>query len=150
MREYIPEDFMQLISYLKTEDFKVDKMTIVTPEAKLTDVYRLMQKNRIRHVPVVKAGEAIGIISDKDVNFVSFGGSDNDMIASDVMSTDVYSVSSETPLSTMVSHMARMKINSALIHDDNGKIAGIFTSTDALKILANAIEAEEDTQKTEA
>lgn len=140
---------MQLISYLKTEDFKLKEMTIVTPEAKLMDVYRLMQKNRIRHIPVVKGGEAVGIISDKDVNFVSFTGSDNDMCASDVMSTDIYSVSPETPLSTMVSHMARMKINSALIHDEKGKIAGIFTSTDALKILANAIEAEVDQNKEE-
>ena len=135
---------MQLISYLKTEDFKVDDMTIVTPDAKITDVYRLMQKNRIRHVPVVKGGEAVGIISDKDVNFVSYAGFATELVASDVMSSDVYSVTPETPLATMVSHMARKKINSALIHDENGKIAGIFTSTDALKILASAIEAEEN------
>lgn len=139
---------MQLISYLKTEDFIVNDMTIVTPDAKLTDVYRLMQKNRIRHIPVVKGGEAVGMISDKDVNFVSYTGFTNEMVASDVMSADVYSVSIDTPMSNMVSHMARKKINSALIHDQQGKIAGIFTSTDALKILANAIEAEVEEEET--
>ena len=135
---------MQLISYLKTEDFKVKELTIVTPEAKLPDVSMLMEKNRIRHIPVVKGGEAVGIISDKDVNFVSYSGFTGEMMASDVMSTNIYSVTPDTPMSTMVSHMARKKISSALLHDENGKIAGIFTSTDALNILASAIEAEEE------
>ena len=75
------------------EKFINTKM-LVEPTTPTFDVYRMMKQNNIRHVPVVKDGKAIGIISDRDVFFVNKSGDSLDLTASDIMTEDPISVDS--------------------------------------------------------
>lgn len=122
-----------------------DVVHMVTPTTGVLEVYNIMKSKKIRHIPVVENGEAVGVISDRDVQFINYAGDAIQLKASDVMTTGPYSVDSLTSIPHAVNVMAQKKINSVLIHDTDKKIVGIFTSTDALQILSShykSIEVE--------
>ncbi len=66
-------DFLQVVSRtLNVEKVKVREIMskpVVTcePETRLVDLVSLMQKRRIRHVPIVKKGKLIGMVSSFDL-----------------------------------------------------------------------------------
>ncbi len=116
--------------------FTVNKVFMVDEDTSIMEVYNLMQKEQIRHVPVVHGGRAIGIISDRDIRFVSFASDVTRYTAKDIMTENPYTVPANSDIGDVVRCMSQRKINSALIHDSSGKIVGIFTATDALNLLA--------------
>lgn len=99
-----------------------------------------MRKLRLRHLPVLKDGEIVGILTDRDIKLVmSFNGVDAEkMTVQDACISEPYSTSPSTPLNDVVAHMAEHKYGCALIVD-NGKLVGIFTETDAYKALAELL-----------
>ncbi len=132
---------MHLKSY-STKDFIRNDLTFIEPDISVTEIYSLMQKHRIRHIPVVENGKAVGIISDRDVRFVSHTPDNIDLTGKDIMTADPYSVDIDTPLGALIKKMSQKKIGSALIHNEQGKVIGIFTSSDALTILAENLDDE--------
>lgn len=116
-----------------------EALVVCEPTTPASKVYETMQKSRIRHLPVVVEGKAIGIISDRDVQFVSAWTSDGELTAKDLMTPDPISVSATADLKEVVQEMSKKKINSTLIHDEQSRIVGIFTTTDALDMLASII-----------
>ena len=99
-----------------------------------------MGKHRIRHLPVLKGGKLLGIISDRDIRLVEALESVDPsfLIVQDVMVTDVYAVTPDTPLKTVASKMASKKYGSAVVMEKD-KVVGIFTTIDALKALADQL-----------
>lgn len=128
---------MSLSQEYRTDNYvKEDELVLATPETSVIEIYQMMQKNRIHHIPVVEKGKAVGIISDRDVKFVSYSDGVTQMTAADIMTPSPYSVSETTQLEEVILTMANKEFNSVLIHNNEGKVTGIFTSKDALKILA--------------
>jgi CBS domain-containing protein len=117
--------------------FVKGKISMVELNTPVMEIFNLMKKKSIRHVPVVNDGLAIGIISDRDVQFINHIGDALQLTAKDIMTDNPYSVDSMTSIPHVVNVMAKKKISSVLIHDSEKKISGIFTSTDALEILAS-------------
>ena len=111
------------------------KLQFVTPETGVLDIYNLMKSKKIRHLPVIDKGESVGIISDRDVQFVHATKDTFQLKAKDIMTSEPYSVDIMTTVAHVVNIMAQKKISSVLIHDKSKKVVGIFTSTDALNIL---------------
>ena len=124
-----------------------DGVHMVEPSAGVLEVFNLMKSKKVRHIPVVEKGEAVGVISDRDVQFINHAGDAFQLKASDVMTTEPYSVDSLTSIPHVINVMDQKKINSVLIHDENHKIVGIFTSTDALQILADHYKNIEEEKK---
>lgn len=99
-----------------------------------------MREHSIRHVPVLRGGEVVGIVSDRDLQFL-FAFTDvkpEEVTVEELMSTEVYTIPTSTPVKEVVSHMAEHKIGSAVILDGKD-VAGIFTTVDALKALAKHV-----------
>ena len=113
---------MQILEDQMAENYVTNNLTIVTPDASVTEVYDLMQRTQIRHVPVVEAGKAVGIISDRDIRFVSYSTNVTQLLASDIMTSEPYSVQLNTPLKEIVTYMSKKKINSTLIHNSDDKV----------------------------
>lgn len=103
----------------------------------LTTAHRLMREHGVRHLPVLEHGDLVGIVSQRDLLFLeTIRGVDADVdIVEDAMTTDTYAVSPETPIATVADHMARMRYGCAVIME-RGRVAGIFTATDALRLVA--------------
>ncbi len=100
-----------------------------------------MSKLRLRHLPVLKGGKLVGILTERDINLaLSFKDSDPTVMTVDAAYTpDPFFVSPTAPLNVVVAEMAEKKYGCALIVD-NDKLVGIFTEVDAYKALAELLE----------
>ncbi len=100
---------------------------------------KMMSEYGIRHLPVLKGSELVGLLSDRDVSLAgNFEGS-ADTKVDDVMMTMTYSVKPDAPLNHVASEMAERKYGSAIVKQENGKIVGIFTAVDALRVLSDVL-----------
>jgi acetoin utilization protein AcuB len=101
----------------------------------------MMRDHQIRHLPVQEGGRLVGILTDRDVKLAaSFKGA-QDLKVEEVMSPDPFTISPEVSLDYVVLEMAKHKYGSAVIAQGNGKIVGIFTAVDALRVLGETLEA---------
>lgn len=106
----------------------------------LAHAQKVMRDLKVRHLPVLKGGELIGILTDRDINLVlSFETPEaSQMKVEEACSERPYTTNPSTPLDQVVSHMAEKKYGSAIV-TDNGKVVGIFTEVDAMKALAELL-----------
>ena len=101
------------------------------------DLLRLMKDNGIRHLPITRGEEVVGIISDRDVR-LALGLTAKEklqIVARDIMTEDPVSVDSNATLDEVAFEMSQNKIGSVIVNDDSGNLLGIFTVTDALNAL---------------
>jgi CBS domain-containing protein len=112
-------------------------LTIGRKEPLMT-AHRLMNEHHVRHLPVLEHGELIGLVSQRDLYFLeTIRGVDLEQdVVEDAMSSDTYAVLPDAPISVVAKHMARHRYGCAVVLE-RGKVAGIFTATDALRILAS-------------
>ncbi len=99
-----------------------------------------MREHSIRHMPVLNGGTVVGIVSDRDLQFlVTLGDAvSEDIAVEEAMSPEVYQAAPGTPVQEVVVFMAEHKIGSAVVLDGR-KVVGIFTTTDALRALAKYV-----------
>lgn len=100
---------------------------------------KMMAALNVRHLPVLKAGEIVGVISDRDLKLVK--GEPSKVSVEDLCVDDPVTVDVDTSLFVVASIMAEKRVGSVLI-TDAGKIAGIFTTTDACRVLAGLLQPE--------
>jgi len=101
----------------------------------------MMREYRIRHLPVQDAGKLVGILTDRDLKLASSFEGAWDFRSEDIMTPDAYAVSPDAPLSKVVEEMAEHKYGSVIVQEPQGKVVGIFTSVDALKVLSELLAA---------
>jgi acetoin utilization protein AcuB len=112
-------------------------------EQMLAVAHRIMQENRVRHLPVLEGGKLVGVISLRDLHLIETLR-DVDPATTTVeeaMTMDVYVTAPNTPLAEAAQVMAKHKYGSAVVVD-RGKIVGMFTTIDALNALAHLLEDE--------
>ncbi len=112
----------------------------VTPSTPLSDARDIMAREQIRHLPVVDRDRVVGVVSARDILVVEdlrvFASYDTTVGAA--MAANPISVPSDTAIGHVVKTMAKEDIGCVLIVDD-GKIVGIFTDVDAVKLLSRAL-----------
>ncbi len=111
----------------------------VGKDISLKKAYELMKKEGFRHLPVQDAGTLVGVLTDRDVKLAaSFKGSD-DLTVEDVMSPEPFTVKPTDALDDVVTEMAEHKYGCAIVQD-NGKVVGIFTATDGMRVLGDILK----------
>src|SRR3989344_5790979 len=103
---------------------------------------RWRRRRVILTLPVTDGEKLAGIITLRDIRRAEACGVDtsvgSDMRVEKLCSRDIYIVSPQEPLANVVRQMAERYIGSALVAR-NGRLAGIFTSSDALKRYADLL-----------
>jgi acetoin utilization protein AcuB len=96
-----------------------------------------MHEHHIRHLPVLRGGEVVGVLSERDITYVESlpGVKIEELRVEEAMSQDPYTFAPETPLREVAAKMAEFRLGAALIVQAEHCI-GIFTTTDALEVLS--------------
>ena len=116
----------------------------IDEDRSLSDAKDLMHINGVRHLPVLHEGKLCGILSQRDVAVAeSLGGLSSTKIpVSRVMTTILFTCGPNAHVEVVAREMAAHHYGSALVVDPDHptKIVGVFTSTDALRALADLID----------
>ncbi len=125
----------------------------IQPDMPIHDALNLFKQEHIRRAPVVKNGKLIGIVSDHDllnaspspVSSLSVWEMNyllSKVTVAEVMTKNVVTVESDTPIEQAARIMADNKIGGLPVMDD-GKVVGIITETDLFKIFIELMGARE-------
>jgi len=117
--------------------------TVMTPfpysvnlDASFDDASELMGHHSVRHLPVTKNCEVVGVITDRDMTSAmhihSQSNDAGDLSVRDLYIADPYVVSIDEPLDDVLLTMAERHIGSAIV-TKAGKLVGMFTSVDACR-----------------
>ena len=110
----------------------------VSIDAPILDARKLMLEHHVRHLPVTKDHELKGIITDRDIKLLLGPEMDypnpRDLTVEDGFVANPYVVDINSPLSDVVLEMAKRHIGAALV-TGHGRLAGIFTASDACRVL---------------
>jgi len=123
----------------------IQKYMTTTPhsirgEETLATAAKMMHEHGIRHLPVVDSGMLLGILTDRDLKFVSsFRDVDpTTLTVEEAMTEDPYTVHPDTPLDEVAKTMASDKFGSAIVVQ-NEHVVGIFTTADACRALSELL-----------
>lgn len=126
-----------------------DYMTVVpvTVETgmRLSDALDRMYSDNIRHLPVVdNDGKLVGMISTRDIAAVAAMRGINPEKATVEMAMAMvpFSCADHSPLLAVIERMERDRLGSVVVTRE-GKPVGIFTTTDALRVLRGKLLGKE-------
>jgi acetoin utilization protein AcuB len=113
----------------------------VGPEETLLRARQLMQASGIRHLPVIgPQNRLVGIITERDIHLLEgYGRAPYELRVRDAMTPEPFVVSADAPVRLVARTMAEHKYGSAIVLDE-GRVAGIFCATDALRALSELFD----------
>jgi acetoin utilization protein AcuB len=106
----------------------------------LEKAQNMMHEYNVRHLPILKGGKLVGILSDRDIKLIlSFADVDPKKITVDEAYTpEPYVTKTSASLDEVAAYMAEHKYGCALVTDNN-KLVGIFTEVDAMRALSELL-----------
>jgi acetoin utilization protein AcuB len=122
----------------KVSDYMTQAPVCVQLDADLEVALRLMQEHRIRHLPVMDGKGLCGIVSDRDLSVIESLLPDEwaRICVAEAMTPEPYTVPPDSALWEVAKCMAGEKLGCAVVVGDDGQVLGLFTTTDALRVLA--------------
>lgn len=120
---------------------------VAAPELSLEAAWRIMQRKRIRHLPVVSAGALVGILSDRDVLLLSTAGPKGEVHVPEVtvgeaMTPAPVVCNPDFPVAELARVMTERKIDALPVVTPSGALVGLVTSTDLMLLLIDWDEAQ--------
>ncbi len=109
-------------------------------DQKLSRAHDMMRQHGVRHLPVLDGGKLVGVLSQRDLYFIEAiaGVACSVESVSEAMASEIYTVAPGDLVADVARTMGEHKYGCAVVVD-RGHIVGIFTATDALALLAEAM-----------
>jgi acetoin utilization protein AcuB len=125
---------------MHVKDWMTRDPVTVTEATPLAEAYRIFHEYEIRHLPVVRGGRLVGIISNRDISRVLLqrlgeGSVDELGTVGDAMITKVLTASPDEDVATAALRMHDAKIGALPVIDEQRNVVGILTTQDLLEIL---------------
>jgi len=116
-----------------------------TPDSTLQEVAHMMEMYDCGCIPVIESHQSkrpVGTITDRDITIRTFSEGKNplEMKASDIMTSDIVTVTPNTSVDECLNVMENRQIRRVLVVDNNNKCVGIVAQADL---------AEQGTNRTE-
>ncbi|PKM10345.1 MAG: signal transduction protein [Gammaproteobacteria bacterium HGW-Gammaproteobacteria-3] len=147
---------------MRVEDLMTSKVFTVEPHDMIDRVFFLLHYEKVRHLPVLEKGKVVGIVSDRDL-YKALGPKSNPSSIETVEGTTalhvipqkvqhimrrgVLTVNPDTFASEAATLMAENKVGALPVVDKNGKLAGIVSATDILRVFAKIEKASEQREQ---
>lgn len=128
---------------MKIKEWITKEVVTIAPEASVKQAFLLMKSLGIRHLPVVREGELVGIVTDRDLRRPKladvFRSWDevyriNDEIqVEDIMTAPVLTARPDDRVDDAARVMVEKRIGALPVVDRAGKLVGIITESDILR-----------------
>ena len=128
---------------LRVGDIMSVSPVTIAPSASVHAAQALMQQRQIRHLPVLKDGRLVGMISDRDIRLVLPSPATSltvweirhlleKLTVGEVMTYFVMTTTPDCPVTEAVGRMLGHKVGALPVVTD-GQVIGILTRTDVLR-----------------
>ncbi len=133
-----------LPSRMRVEEFTTPDPVTVAEATPIEELRALMAEHGVRHLPVLRDGEVVGVISERDVRLVHGLSLDEQrqIRAQDLMADEPFVVHASALLDEVAMEMVGRRVGSAIVREEGGDFLGIFTLTDALNALVEIVRNE--------
>ena len=124
------------------------RVYVAPPELSLADGWAILERHRIRHLPVVSAGVLLGIVSARDLLLRATpdgrgGLRFDDAHLAEAMTPAPITCSPSTSVSEIARVLTERKIDAVPVVDDLERMVGLVTSTDLMLLLIGREEARD-------
>jgi len=127
----IEQQAMEVEKVKKSESGMIVDPITIEPERKIHEVLEIMKRYKISGVPVVKEGNLVGIITNRDLRFAT----DLDQKVEAVMTKENLATANVgITLEESKAILHERRIEKLLVVDDEGKLEGLITIKDIEKI----------------
>ena len=151
---------MTLPRHRTVADVMTSRVHVASPLTPFKSLVRLIEENRVSAIPIVdQQGVPIGIVSETDLLLKQMRPSRESLrnllhvekrrnakakadgtFASDIMTSPVITVASDTGLGDAARLMQEKNLRRLVVVDDGGRIAGIVSRSDMLKVFLRTDE----------
>lgn len=128
------------------------KVITVGKETSLLEAQKMMQRRQIRHLPVVASdNQLLGIVTDRDIrsalpyDLAKGKGQQEEkekfahIKVADVMSTGLMTISPTQTIQDALLLVEHKKVGAIPVVDDGGKLVGILSVRDLLRVFINVL-----------
>ena len=137
-------------SGMKVVDVMTTDPLTVAPSESVGQADELMNANRIRQLPVVEAGELVGIITDRDIRSFLSGALVEpearekalNTEVGEIMTTEPVTLAREDDLTEAVELLVEQKIGGIPVVDQAEGLVGIVTYIDVLRCFLNRLQED--------
>ncbi len=138
-------------------DVMTREVVTLGEEDNLLEVMQGMEQLQVRHLPVVdEEGKLVGLVTQRDLLAIASGAiganllqaarerliEENTFVA-EVMVRDPITVRPDTPLDEAARSMMAEKIGALPVVDEEGKLVGLVTQHDLLRLLVSILQTQE-------
>jgi len=122
------------------EKYMTRAQFFAAPEESVITAYERMLEHDVRHLPVLRGEQLLGVLFKSDLKLVEALSREvlRPVQVQSVMVTEYYTVAPDEALDVAAREMSKRKWGSALVLDQ-GKVVGVFTTTDALRALSDSL-----------
>jgi acetoin utilization protein AcuB len=111
---------------------------VIDLSSSLTEARKMMDNLGVRHLPVVKNGKAISVLSKRELEAALALQTEQTLSVADVCAIEMYAVDQSTTLAEVLRAMAESRINSVVVTSAE-QVTGIFTSSDACQFFSDLL-----------
>ena len=140
---------------LQVKDSMAREVTTLSPGDTAGDALALCRERRIRHLPVLKGGRLVGIVSDRDLrsSTPAFGDPDRAaalqrVLVEKVMAREVVTADPDDPIEQAANTMRERKIGCLPVMQGD-ELVGILTTSDVMEALVYLVGANEPGSRME-
>jgi len=136
----IDQQVLEVEKVKKSESGMIIDPITVRQDQSVAEVQEIMSTYKISGLPVLKEGRLVGIVTNRDLRFVS----DNDLRVSDVMtSKNLVTAKVGIDLEHSKALLHEHRIEKLLVVDDEGQLKGLITIKDLEKIKKYPLAAKD-------
>lgn len=95
----------------------------------------MMSEFGYHHLPVLCGGTIVGMISERDLRVAETLKKDDDTLISQIMSAEPFMVDRDADIKDVLIMMQNRGYSSAIVKGTTSSTWGIFTTTDAIRLL---------------
>lgn len=131
------------LSNLKVADVMTKSPRCIESHQPIKLAWQWMDELKVRHLPVRESGKIVGIVSERDLGLLASPAKAGRDVTSqkveDAMMSSVLTVFETDNVKSVATTMLTHRVGSAVVVGNDGGVLGIFTDSDALRILSGQL-----------